>query len=130
MPDKSPTKILVIDDEPLFLEAFCDVLRREGYAVTAAAGGQAGIDAFQQALLGTAPFAGVFTDFGMRVVDGRQVSLELKALSPQTPVVLITGWNDIFEEPGKLSLPVDGFLRKPPKLAELRAVLARYFGPP
>jgi hypothetical protein len=38
---------------------------------------------------------------------------------------LLTGWGQWFENPEGATLPVDGILAKPPKLSELREVLAR-----
>jgi CheY-like chemotaxis protein len=125
MPDARPKRILVVDDEPRFIESFCAIVRREGHLVTAANGGRAGIDAFLSALDGTEPFDLVITDFGMRVVDGREVATAVKTASPSTPVILITGWGQWFEEQGGVPLPVDCILSKPPKLAEIREALAK-----
>jgi CheY-like chemotaxis protein len=130
MPAKPLKRILVIDDDPLFLRAFCEILRREGYAVDSATGGRAGIDAFEAALNTAGPFTAVITDYGMRVVDGRQVAVEINRFSPATPVILITGWDQWFEGPEDASLPVVCILKKPPKLHELRHALAKYVDSP
>jgi DNA-binding response OmpR family regulator len=122
-------RILVVDDDRLFIKSLCDILQTEGYTVIAANGGQAGIDAFRSALNGVEPFAAVITDLGMHDVDGRQVIAAVKNASPSTPVILLTGWGQWFESKDNIPLPVECILGKPPKLRELREVLTRCLEP-
>ena len=98
-------------------------LREEGHDVTAADGGQAGIDAFRSALSRREPFDIVITDLGMPHVDGRQVAESVRAASPRTPIILLTGWGQNVGD-GEPAPPVDRLLAKPPRLRELRAALA------
>ena len=65
------------------------------------------------------------TDLGMPYVDGRQVASSVKAASPATPVILLTGWGQRLVTEGDLPAHVDILLSKPPKLRELRDALAR-----
>src|SRR5258708_2366759 len=39
-------------------------------------------------------FAVVITDLGMPEVDGRKVASTIKAASPLTPVIMLTGWGE------------------------------------
>jgi DNA-binding response OmpR family regulator len=126
MPTSTPARILIVDDDPTFIKALSDTLRDEGHVVATASGGRAGIDIFQSALNGAEPFALVITDLAMNDGDGRQVATAVKAASPTTPVILMTGWGAWFETKEKLPLPVDCILAKPPNLRELRETLARY----
>ncbi|MGH8303124.1 MAG: ATP-binding protein, partial [Steroidobacteraceae bacterium] len=87
-----PLRILIVDDDPLIIESVRETLRGDGHRVTAAEGGQAGIDAFEAARTSGEPFELVITDLGMPYVDGRRVAAAIKAASPNTPVVLLTGW--------------------------------------
>jgi DNA-binding NtrC family response regulator len=128
MSNISPARILVIDDDPLFVRALCNTLRDDGHLVVAANGGQAGIDTFKSALNTQEPFAIVLTDLAMHPVDGRQVATTIKSVSPATVVILLTGWGEWFETKGAIPLPVDGILGKPPKLSELRDIFARFLG--
>ncbi len=66
----------------------------------------------------------MITDLGMPYVDGRKVSRAIKAASPLTPVILLTGWGQRLIEEGDAPADVDRVLNKPPKLRELRAALA------
>jgi CheY-like chemotaxis protein len=65
----------------------------------------------------------VITDLGMPSVDGRQVAGAIKAASPSTPVILLTGWGRRLAADGQTPPHVDCVLAKPPKLAELRTAL-------
>jgi CheY-like chemotaxis protein len=57
-------------------------------------------------------------------MDGRNVASAIKSASPLTPVILLTGWGDRLLASNDLPLHVDRVLSKPPKLSELRTVLA------
>jgi FixJ family two-component response regulator len=65
------------------------------------------------------------TDLGMPHIDGRQVAAFVKAASPSTPVILLTGWGHRLMTEGDLPAHVDILLSKPPKLRELREALVR-----
>jgi signal transduction histidine kinase/ActR/RegA family two-component response regulator len=125
-PDAIPSRlrILVVDDDPLLIKSLRDALDTDGHLVTTANGGKEGIDAFQQAIDRGEQFAAVITDLGMPYVDGRKVSSAIKAASPLTPVILLTGWGQRLIEEGDAPADVDRVLNKPPKLRELRAALA------
>jgi CheY-like chemotaxis protein len=122
-------RVLVVDDDQFVTKALDHALRNEGYVIETANGGQAGIDAFKSALASSDPFSAVITDLGMSEVDGRQVATTVKNASPSTPVILLTGWGKWFEAETGIPVPVDCVLAKPPKLAELREVLARLLKP-
>jgi CheY-like chemotaxis protein len=65
----------------------------------------------------------VITDLGMPYVDGRKVATAVKTESPQTPVVLLTGWGRRLIAENDTPPHVDRILSKPPKLAALRTAL-------
>jgi PAS domain S-box-containing protein len=120
-------RLLVVDDDPLLLQALRDILEAGGHSVITANGGQAGIDAFQAALQRNEPFAAVFTDLGMPYIDGRAVAAAVKTKSATTPVILLTGWGKRLASEGEIPPHVDCVLSKPPKPLELREALARFF---
>jgi CheY-like chemotaxis protein/anti-sigma regulatory factor (Ser/Thr protein kinase) len=85
-------RILVVDDDPVLLKSLRDTLEGDGHTIVAANGGQEGIDLFRAALNDKQIFDAVVTDLGMPYIDGRQVASFVKAASPSTPVILLTGW--------------------------------------
>ena len=117
-------RVLVVDDDPLLLKSLRDTLEDDGHLVSAADGGQAGIDALVAAQSLGEPFELVITDLGMPHVDGRRVAAAIKSASPATPVVLLTGWGQRLEAERDVPAHVDRVLNKPPKLRELREALA------
>jgi CheY-like chemotaxis protein len=122
-PTPRPLSILIVDDDPLVLESLGVTLGSDGHKVTAA-GGQAGVDVFTEAHGRGAQFDVVITDLGMPHIDGRRVAAAIKAMSPATPVILLTGWGQRLVDDGDIPAHVDHVLNKPPKLRDLRAALA------
>ena len=118
-------RILIVDDDPVLLKSLHETLEADGHSVVTASGGQAGIDAFLAGHTQDDRFDAVITDLGMPYVDGRQVSTAVKTKSPETLVIMLTGWGQRFVADGGTPLHVDTVLSKPPKLRELRQALAR-----
>jgi len=125
-----PLSILIVDDDPLVLESLRATLGSDGHNVAAADGGQAGVDAFAESQQRGERFDVVITDLGMPHVDGRRVAAAIKALSPTTPVILLTGWGQRLVDDGDIPAHVDHVLNKPPKLRDLRAALSHVIPQP
>ncbi len=122
-------RILVVDDDPLLIKSLRDTLETDGHVVTTASGGKDGIGFFQKALASNERFDVVITDLGMPYVDGRQVAAAIKAASPSTPVIMLTGWGQRLVAEGDVPTHVDQVLNKPPKLRELRDALVHCLPP-
>jgi signal transduction histidine kinase/ActR/RegA family two-component response regulator/HAMP domain-containing protein len=117
-------RMLIVDDDPLIIKSLRDILEGDGHEVVTANGGQAGIMTFREAQAAGNPFALVITDLGMPYVDGRKVAGAVKAASPETPVIMLTGWGQRMASEGDIPTNVDRVLSKPPKLRDLRAAFA------
>ncbi|MDE3067863.1 MAG: response regulator [Verrucomicrobiota bacterium] len=120
-----PLRLLCIDDEPLLRELLMDMLASDGHRVELTGGGQAGLDAFRAARRRGEPFHAVLTDLGMPYLDGHAVAKILKRESPETPVIMLTGWGDFLKQDGALPGHIDGILSKPPHIREIRDMLRR-----
>lgn len=118
-------RILVIDDDELLRQSMRAILEREGHEVSVAHGGRVGIDVFTAAFQRGEPFDAVITDLGMPHVDGRAVAAAVKSISPNTPVILLTGWGQHLRDDNEIPAYVDHILNKPANLAELRVALAK-----
>ena len=119
-----PARLLLVDDDPLIIESLSNTLSGDGHVIVAADGGQAGIDKFAASMTEGEPFSAVITDLGMPYVDGRRVAAAIKAASPSTPVIMLTGWGQRLLDDNEMPGDVDRVLNKPPTLAELRRAIA------
>jgi len=111
-------RILVIDDEPFVRDILSKMFGLKGHEVVVASDGEEGIDRFK-----SGGFDLVFTDLGMPKVSGWEVGKTIKTLSPQTPVIMITGWGTELD-PVKLSENgIDRVVTKPFNFEELQQVV-------
>jgi signal transduction histidine kinase/ActR/RegA family two-component response regulator len=117
-------RLLLVDDDPLLVKSLREVLEGDGHSIVVADGGQNGINTFLTALQGPEPFSLVITDLGMPYVDGRKVAAAVKASSPTTPVIMLTGWGRRLIAENDLPACVNRVLSKPPRLIELRTAVA------
>jgi CheY-like chemotaxis protein len=119
-----PLRVLLVDDDPLLLKSLRETLQQDGHLITACSGGQSGIDTFTAARSKGENYDLVMTDLGMPYVDGRKVAAAIKALSPTTPVILLTGWGQRMIAANDRPTFVDRVLSKPPRLQDLRVSFA------
>ncbi len=124
--------ILLIDDDPNVLKSLRETLELDGHTLLTAGGGERGIAMFQEARRDRGPDAisAVITDLGMPHMDGRLVAAAIKAESPGTPVILLTGWGERLIAEGSAPVHVDRVLSKPPRLSILRQALSELLGTP
>ncbi len=126
--DLTSLRLLCIDDEPLLRELLKEILEFHHHQVETADGGQAGLETYHKAQALGRPFDVVITDLGMPGVNGRQVAEKIKADSPDTPVILLTGWGTMLEEREQGASEVDVMLSKPPRVNELVEALSQVTG--
>ncbi len=110
--------ILVIDDEEIIREALETLLSGEGYRVTTAATGQAGIDAAGGRLLDA-----VLLDLMLPDKNGIEVLEELRRIDDELPVIMVTAYGTI---EGAVAATKQGafyYFTKPFKNDEVLAVL-------
>jgi len=111
-------KILVIDDEPEVREVLAEVLTSQGHTVVACADGPSGLTRAQEER-----FDLVITDLGMPGMSGWEVARRVKARSPGTPVVLITGWGDRIKPEEARGKGVEFLVAKPFEREDITAVV-------
>ena len=85
--EKCRAKILVVDDYQPMREMVSDVLSLNGHHVTGAENGLEGLNLFLKET-----FDVVVTDLTMPEMDGWDMARRIKAVSPFTPVLALTGW--------------------------------------
>jgi len=78
-------RILVVDDEEASRKSLGDILRLEGYQVTALGDGQSAVDLFSEE-----EFDLILLDLKMPGMDGLQVLKQAVTLAPDTMVIMLT----------------------------------------
>ena len=122
---KRSLHILCIDDDEQVRQLLNDCLTHFDHRVTVASGGKLGVEMFRTARLKNQPYEVVITDLGMPEIDGHHVARAIKAESPKTPVIMMTGWGTIMKEDGENASAVDAVIGKPPHMQELNDLLLR-----
>ena len=82
----SPTRILVVDDEPLIADTIVQILNRNGFIAEAAYGGREAIEAARL----TSPEL-ILSDVLMPHVDGVEAAITIQKFLPNTRIVLFSG---------------------------------------
>ncbi len=121
----SRLSILVIEDEPATRRMLQRLLERDGHSVVVAGNGLEGIDIFKNALLQQKPFDLVITDYGLPQMSGGEVAKTIKALSPSTPVIVISGWDSAYSIDSDTYGIFDCLLNKPVANQEIRTAIKR-----
>jgi signal transduction histidine kinase/AmiR/NasT family two-component response regulator len=116
-------RILCIDDEKHVLQLLTNCLSPFGHRVTTAPNGPEGLELFRAAKSDNLPFQAVITDLGMPEFDGRQVARAIKSESPQTPVIMLTGWGGEIRQDKEKMAEVDAVIEKPPSIQLLHETL-------
>jgi DNA-binding response OmpR family regulator len=121
--------ILFIDDDPQIREFMTVCLTQFEHRVMVASGGKQGIEMFRTAMLKNQPYEVVITDLGMPDVDGRIVARTIRTESPNTAIIMMTGWGVMMKEDGETVPDVDVVVNKPPRMHELNNLLLRMAKP-
>ncbi len=104
---KSPVRVLVVDDKENILKLFEKILA-DGYEVTTALDGARALS-----LVGTGDFDVVVTDIRMPGAGGFEVLAAVKARSPSTEVVMMTGYGTVGDAVRAMKLGAYDYLEKP-----------------
>ena len=103
-------RILVVDDEPQVLTVMKRMLEFSGYTVVAKEDSVEALQAF-----GDAPdsFKAVFTDMCMPQMNGDVLSSRMKEIRPDIPIILCTGYSELYSEDKAREAGLAGYLQKP-----------------
>ena len=82
--------ILIVDDETDFLELISTRLLKRGFTVSIASCGKAALEKVQKG-----NFDAVLLDVKMPEEDGFCILSEIKKISPNLPVILLTGYANV-----------------------------------
>ena len=120
-------RVLIVEDDASIALVEQKALERDGFEVTVAATGSAGVK-----LVRSWDPDLVILDHGLPDIDGRDVIREVRA-SSRVPIIVVTGRTEETERIASLDLGADDYVMKPfstPELmARVRAVLRRVAEP-
>ena len=110
--------ILIIEDDPLALEAFTDVLEMAGYTIIGASDGREGLERVHTS--DPAPFL-ILLDLGLPVIDGWEFLRRQKndTKIAHIPVIIVTA------TPSSRVPGADAVLKKPVNVDQLINLLAQ-----
>jgi two-component system OmpR family response regulator len=122
-----PARVLVVDDEPSLVDAVATALRYEGFEVTEATTGRAGLLAAQNS-----SFSLIVLDVMLPDLDGFAIATRLRQEGVEIPVLFLTARDSLDDKAAGYAAGADDYLTKPFSLAELimrvRAILRRTEG--
>ncbi len=110
--------ILIVDDEATAVENLAHVFRKEGYEVTTRMTGMGALE-----ILEKKRFDIVLTDLQMEKVDGMAVLHRVKERTPETAVILITGYATLDSAVAAMKAGAFHYIAKPFRLDEVREVV-------
>lgn len=118
------THILVVEDEASFSDALSFMLRKEGFEVTVADDGEAGLAAFN-----AKPTDLVLLDLMLPRMSGTDVCRLIRQVS-KVPIIMLTAKDSELDKVVGLELGADDYVTKPfsarELVARIRAVLRRH----
>ena len=114
-----PVRVLVIDDEPFVRDTLGEMLRQQHHDVVVADDGASGLARFREGV-----FDMVMTDLAMPGMSGWQVAQAVKAVRPQVPVVLVTGWGVEVQADQLQTHGVDRVMTKPFRFEDVEDIVA------
>lgn len=101
-------KILVADDDPIFRELVCDIIKKQGYIPVEACNGQQAIDIY----FGSNDIDLLMLDVMMPLYDGWEVLREVREHA-DVPVIMLTALGDENYEVMGLEKGADDYIAKP-----------------
>lgn len=82
--------ILFVDDHEVLARLSCEILEMQGYRAVSAYNAADALEKFEKE-----KFDILVTDFRMDGMNGLELARKIHATSPQTPVIIVTGYGPI-----------------------------------
>jgi two-component system response regulator HydG len=120
MTKTAPARILIADDEPLFLRTTAELLRKAGYECSCAADGDAALQA-----LAREPFDLVISDLNMPGNLKLELLREGRRQWPEIPLIIVTGAPSLPTAIESVRLGIADYLLKPVKFDDLHSSVKR-----
>ncbi|NLB60444.1 MAG: sigma-54-dependent Fis family transcriptional regulator [Lentisphaerae bacterium] len=119
MPNPTPIKILVIEDDPDGRRSLTDALEEAGYAVSAVATGQEGLQRCT-----AENYAAILVDVRLPDIDGHEVLQRIRQLDSQAAILLMTAYGTVAQAVAALKAGAYDYILKPLNLTDLQSKVA------
>ncbi len=116
----APGRILIADDDASFRLPLAEVLRRTGFICECASNGPDALN-----LLSAGGFDALLADVQMAGNHNLELVAEAHRITPDLPIILLTGFPCLAAASRSVRLPVMAYLAKPPDLNEVEALLTQ-----
>ena len=105
-------EILIVDDSVLDIDCITFLIKKHELplGITTAANG---LEALRLMKTAGKHYDILFTDIKMPLMDGLELSQEVRKLSPQTKIIIFSGYNDFEYAKTAITLGVHNYLLKP-----------------
>ncbi|MEW6595410.1 MAG: response regulator [Thermodesulfobacteriota bacterium] len=120
MPESPPDTILIVDDDPLFLALLRSHMKAFRLPFAEATDGQDALDKLRQER-----FSLIISDINMPRLNGMELLREVRSQYPETGVILITGYSDLYSHDQVIQAGAIDFLAKPFFRDDLEAKIHR-----
>lgn len=117
-------RVLIVDDDPIVADSLAEFLSQDGYRVTTAATGDEAVAAIEETL-DVDPFQVVICDLSLPGMNGVETLRRISEISPETVVIMLTGYGTIESAVQTIKLGAVDYLTKPVVDDELRMSLEK-----
>lgn len=113
-------KILIVDDDAAHRKMLTAVLSNEGYDVYEAADGKKAVSAIDESFYDL-----IIMDIKMKEMDGIEALKQIKQLSPQIPIVMMTAFSSVDTAVDALKSGAFDYLTKPIDIEEVKIIVKK-----
>ncbi len=114
-------RVLLVDDEPFFLEVIKESLQLLGYQVTASSSSLQALRMFSAA---PRDYDLIITDQTMPELTGVRLVQEIRRIDREIPIILCTGYSEVVSEQSAAYYGLSQFLMKPVNTGDLAQAVA------
>lgn len=125
MSDQPKARILIADDEPLYLRTTSALLQKDGYECVAVPDGESALKALE-----SEPFDLVLTDLNMPGNQNLELLHKQRDRWPETPLIVVTGAPSLPSAIESLRLGIADYLLKPVRFPDLRKSIEKILARP
>ncbi len=119
-------RILLVDDEEQVVQVTGEILKSLGYTVVGKTSPTEAVELFSQ---DPEAYDMLITDLTMPELTGLELGEKLKAISPDLPIILFTGYSDQVSKDAAIEAGIDEYCMKPISMRGLSEIVGKFLKP-